>query len=142
MTATTLLVLSPQRRSKLQRLLNNCGVQTSLASTLDEARQKIASSRSYDLVLTDAELPDGSWQDLLDVVLDSGKACEIVVSSRCGDEDLWAEVLQRGAYDLLVEPYDHQEVCRIIESALDGRYMRRLTETVTTASTQPLLQES
>ncbi len=142
MNATTLLVLSPQRRSKLQRLLNDCGVQTSLASTLEEARQKLASSSSYDLVLTDAELPDGSWQDLLQFVLDSRKACEIVVSSRCADEDLWAEVLQRGAYDLLVEPYDQQEVCRIIESALDSRYMRRLTQTIATASAQPLLQES
>lgn len=142
MNATTLLVLSSQRRSKLQRLLNDCGVQTSVASTLEEARQKLASSSSYDLVLTDAELPDGSWQDLLEFVLDSRKACEIVVSSRCGDEDLWAEVLQRGAYDLLVEPYDRQEVCRIIESALDSHHMLRITQMMETASAQPLFQGS
>lgn len=142
MNATTLLVLSPQRRSKLQRLLNDCGVQTSVASTLEEARQKLASSSSYDLVLTDAELPDGSWQDLLEFVLDSRKACEIVVNSSCGDEDLWAEVLQRGAYDLLVEPYDRQEVCRIIEGALDSHHMLRITQMMETASAQPLLQGS
>ena len=100
------------------------------------------SSSSYDLVLTDAELPDGSWQDLLQFVLDSRKACEILVSSRCADEDLWAEVLQRGAYDLLVEPYDQKEVCRIIERALDSHYMRRLAQSIATPSAQPLPQAS
>lgn len=132
-----LLVLPPDRRSKLQKLLNGCGIQTSLASTFGEARQKLAGSASYDLVLTDTEFPDGSWRSLLEFVLDSKAASEIIVSSRCGDEDLWAEVLQRGAYDLLVEPYEQQEVCRIVESALDSHHMLRITQM---ASARQLLQ--
>ena len=109
MNATVLLVFPPDRASKLQRLLDGCGVQTSLASNIEEARQKLVGSSSYDLVLTDAELPDGSWHDLLQFVLESGKSFEVIVSSWFGDENLWTEVLRRGAYDLLAEPYDRRK---------------------------------
>ena len=78
-----------------------------------------------DLLIVDEHLPDGSWSDVLDYLIASGKVCEIVVSTQAGDTRLWAEVLSRGGYDVLVEPYDHQEVPRIIEGALHSRYLKR-----------------
>ena len=129
--AKILLVLPPQRRSRLLKVLEGKELQIFLASDFHEARQKISGPTSYDLLLADAELPDGSWRDLLQLILESKIPSEMIVCSRCGDEELWAEVLQCGAYDLLVEPFERQEVHRIIENALDSQYMRRFSRMAT-----------
>jgi len=134
MNAKVLLVLPPQRRSELLRLLEGKDLQLFLASDFKEARQKLKGTTVYDVVLADAELTDGSWRDILQFLLDSKRSCEMIVCSRCGDEQLWAEVLQCGAYDMLVEPYERQEVHRIIQSAIDNQYMRRFTQYPMTAA--------
>ena len=131
--AKILLVLPPQRRSPLLKVLDGKELQIFLASDFHEAQQKISGPTSYDLLLADAELPDGSWRDLLQLLLELKSTSEMIVCSRCGDEGLWAEVLQCGAYDLLVEPYERQEVQRIIENALDSQYMRRFSSRMATA---------
>jgi len=36
------------------------------------------------------------------------------VADRLADDRLWAEVLNLGAYDLLIKPFDTQEVLRTV----------------------------
>ena len=131
MNARTLLVMTSPRRSRLLQLLEENGLEVFVASGCREAQRKLNGPASYELLLVDTELTDGSWSDLLDFAITARRNCEVIVCSRCGDERLWAEVLQCGAYDLLVEPYECQEVHRIIESALDSQYMRRFVQLAT-----------
>jgi hypothetical protein len=42
---------------------------------------------------------------------------QLVVTSRLADDALWSEVLNRGGYDVLPEPFEHEEVERVISSA-------------------------
>ena len=95
-----------------------------VAGNFRDAQQKL-DDQSYNLLFVDAELRGGPWQSLVQLLLKSGKNCEVIVCSRCGDERLWAEVLQCGAYDLILEPYDEREVARIAQCAMDSQYMRR-----------------
>jgi len=125
-----LLVSPPQHRAGLLSSLEGKDFQIHLASNFREAMQRLGGEHSYDVLVADAELPDGSWRDLLQFLQDARLACEMVVCSRCGDERLWAEVLECGAYDLLVEPYDPQEVRRIIERAIESQSMHRFHELV------------
>lgn len=120
-----MLVLTPCRRAALLDLLEGEDLEVLAASSLQEAQKRLRGSISYDLLLVDAELPDGSWRDLLQFILGSKRTCEVIVCSRCGDEQLWAEVFQCGGYDLIAEPYDPQEILRIVRSALDSRHMER-----------------
>lgn len=129
MNERLLLVQPPHRRGELLRILEGKDLLISTASDFVEARNKLA-DEAFDLLLSDAELPDGTWRDLLQLNLRLLHPCEMIVCSPCGDEELWAEALQRGAYDLLVEPFSRQEVYRIIRSAIDNRYIRRFTERV------------
>ena len=131
MSKRILLVMPPQRRLSLLNLLETNGLEVFAAKGFREAQRKLDTPASYDLVFVDAELPDGSWQDLLQHVKDSRRTCEMIVCSRCGDERLWAEVIQCGAFDLIVEPYEEREVLRIVQSALDSHYMRRFLQPVT-----------
>lgn len=127
MSPKLLLVLSPERRSRFLPLLEGQDCEIECVAGFQDGVRRLSESASYDLILADAELPDGSWRNLLLFVQNAGRACEMIVCSRLGDHQLWAEVIQCGAYDLIAEPFERQEVARIIQSALQSRYMRRFT---------------
>jgi len=124
MRPRVLVVMPSQRRLGLLPILEQSGMEVYVVGNFRDAQQKLA-DQSYDLLFVDAELPGGSWQHLVEAVCTSGKNCAVIVCSRCGDERLWAEVLQCGAYDLIPEPYDEQEVARIAQCAIDSQYLRR-----------------
>jgi DNA-binding NtrC family response regulator len=128
MVTKILLVAPAHRRSSLLKILDEKDVQIYPAADCQEARRRLSGPESFDLVLAEADLADGSWRDILQFLMQSKKRCEMIVCSRVGDEQLWAEALQLGAYDLLVEPYEGQEVLRIIQSAIESQYMRRFAQ--------------
>ena len=94
---------------------------------------------SLGVVIADASLPDGTWKDLLGQLSLLADAPNIIVTSRLADERLWAEVLNMGGYDLLVAPYDTDEVVRITAQAwLDWERKRSLRyQRATGASSRP-----
>ena len=63
------------------------------------------------VVICERSLPDGEWKDLL------GKTPRLIVTSHAADEALWAEVLNLGGYDVLAQPFDEQEVRRVLTMA-------------------------
>jgi len=87
-----------------------------------------------DLLITDEKLSYGTWRDVIAHVLASGMDTEVIVTSRSGDPTLWAEVLNRGGFDVLVEPFSDQEVDRIIRGAIGSNYLKRFASTVEVAS--------
>ena len=124
--ANTILLVMPQgRRERMQRFLSESEMDVFSAENVKEAQEKLAGAVKYDLAFVDSELADGSWRDVLQFIVASNIGCEMVVCSRCGDERLWAEVIQCGAFDLVPEPFEKQEILRIIRSALDSHYMQR-----------------
>ncbi len=127
MPPRVLLVLLPQRQSRLMPLLAGPGFEIECASGFQDGVRRLRESVFYDLILADAEPPDGSWRNLMLFVQNAGRASEMIICARLGDHQLWAEVIQCGAYDMITEPFERQEVNRIIQSALESRYMRRFT---------------
>lgn len=73
--------------------------------------------QSVPLILCDCELPDGTWQDVLEILERSGQPSLLIVSSRTADDFLWAEVLNLGGYDVLMKPFDPSEVVRVVSLA-------------------------
>jgi DNA-binding NtrC family response regulator len=120
-----LLVLSPACRTLLLGRLDGKGFQIISAASYDDACEKLAGSLRYDLLFVDADLTGGRWQDLLETARSFGMVSAAVVCARLGDHQLWADVLQSGAYDLLTEPYEDKEIDRIIEGALQSSQLRR-----------------
>jgi DNA-binding response OmpR family regulator len=62
-------------------------------------------------------LPDGDWQELWEHVRRRPDPPLFIVSAPWTDARLWAEVLNLGAYDVLVKPYEPFEVARILQHA-------------------------
>ena len=77
------------------------------------------------IVISEPELPDGSWRDILAASQDLPVPPPVIVASRLADERLWAEVLNLGGYDLVAKPLDTREVTRIMMAALNSRPFSR-----------------
>jgi DNA-binding NtrC family response regulator len=132
MAAKILLVLSPSKRARLLPALDSDirGQKMEIEWTLgfQDAVRKLSEGQNYDLLMVDAELPDGSWRNLALFLQNSGMTAEMIICARHDERELWAEVIQSGAYDLIAEPFEPAEVARTVESALESRYMRRFTQ--------------
>jgi DNA-binding response OmpR family regulator len=57
------------------------------------------------------------WTQLLDEIRLLSIPPLLIVTSRVADDYVWAEALNRGAYDVLARPFDRTEVTRILSSA-------------------------
>jgi hypothetical protein len=69
-------------------------------------------------VICETPLPDGSWKDLLACMARARASSVLVVTSQITDEWLWAEVLNLRGYDVLAQPFDCEEVTRVVRSAV------------------------
>lgn len=123
---TALLIMPRERRPALLKDLQECGIEVLAVGDRGEAQPILAASHPIRVVLTDIALADGDWHIVMEDVARSLPGVEVVVCARVADERLWCDVLERGAYDLLVEPYRLEEVRHIVEGAAARSYMRAL----------------
>jgi DNA-binding NtrC family response regulator len=114
---TVLLAIAPLRRSQLLELFEDCGAEVLTAGGCRHASRLLERNPDVEVVVTDLTHADGNWSDLLRHVVDYGLDTRVVVCTPGADERLWAEVFWRGAYDLLVEPYNREQVRSIVETA-------------------------
>jgi len=112
MSAIKVLLICPSGSDILAGILRagNCAVRTT-NRFLGACGQ--LSSDGNPVVICERSLPDGDGKDLL------GKTPRLIVTSDAADEALWAEVLNLGGYDVLAQPFDEQEVRRVV--AMAGR---------------------
>ena len=116
--ATTLLVMSRERRLPLLGNLESLKLNVLTAENCRQARCLLQTRPPLEIVIIDVSFMDGNWCDIFKFLVDYGISASVVVASGQADERLWSEVLWRGAYDLLVEPFEREEVRRVLEGAL------------------------
>jgi len=114
----SLLVMDRERRLPLVDALESCGIEVLPVCDCNEARRTLETKPPVQVVITDSALPDGNWRRVLEIVAQECANIEVVVSLRLGDSTLWLDVLEQGGYDVLVEPYQHEEIRRIVEAAV------------------------
>ena len=92
--------------------------------TLVEARH-LVNRELIDIIITEVDLADNrGWRDVLDTIESSGALQPLIVVSHLADEFLWAEVLNLGGFDVLSEPFEEEDVVRVLGSALRERRRR------------------
>jgi DNA-binding response OmpR family regulator len=73
--------------------------------------------QSIPALLCERDHADGSWEDLLNATARLPAPPNLVVFSRLADEFLWAEVLNMGGFDVLIAPFEPEEVLRVTFAA-------------------------
>lgn len=120
--AAPILLIGPldSRRCALRKILTLPQWEVREAATYGEALA-ILDNRSIEVAICDTEIEDGNWQVLLANLQSRTNPPNLIVSSRLADERLWAEVLNLGGYDVLVQPFDSREVLRVARMARMAR---------------------
>jgi DNA-binding NtrC family response regulator len=107
-----LLIMTPDRREPLLEQLEACGANVLPVSGRQETRRVLRGSAHIDVVVTDEALVgDWNWRHVMEEVDRSGVEAPVIVCSRLADAEF------RGAYDVLVQPYERGEVQRILDGA-------------------------
>jgi len=110
----TLLAIDPNQEDfhSLLRILGTDGWNIRGASSLREATTLMNESLP-DLILCEKDLSDGTWKDVFREAERLRRHTRFVVVSRHADERLWAEVLNLGAFDMILKPFDSTEILRM-----------------------------
>ena len=95
-----------QLKPVLQEQLRSHGVEVCLATTCAEARSLMASANPPELVLTDLEFPDGTWEDVVRIYM---------------------EALQNGAFDFIAPPFEAPCLSHVLRTASANARFRRNT---------------
>jgi DNA-binding NtrC family response regulator len=101
---------------QLSQMLHALPLVVDHVGTLGLARAQLR-KEDYDVVLTEAALPDGNWLDVLHLVRETPREMKVVVTDPQADAHFWAQALNLGAYDLLAQPFYEPEVRRILSNA-------------------------
>src|SRR5271157_4312017 len=100
----------------LSRMLRAVPLRLDHVDSIERARAKLQ-REDYDVILTEAALPDGTWVDALLLARKCARGLEVIVTGPHADARFWAEALNLGAYDLLAQPFYEPEVRRILYNA-------------------------
>jgi DNA-binding NtrC family response regulator len=116
------LFVSPhcEDADRLSQILGPLPVELDHVADLEHARHKLR-QEPYPVILTDADLPDGAWSDVLDLARSVSPSSRVIVTNRFADARLWIDALSRGVFDLLAQPFYPREVRRILVNACRRR---------------------
>ena len=99
-----------------------------IARNLDELQRNLERD-SYDALFCGWSFQMGTWNDALRQVQSRRPELPVVVFSGTGGEQEWVQVLESGAFDLLVAPYEKRTVMPILEQAVASCLARRFHRT-------------
>lgn len=111
---------SEARRTPLKRVAESFGWSCLESAGCGEA-MTLLRREHISVVVCEQHLPDGNWRSLLEEI--GGLTCQphVIVASELTDPGLWAEVLNLGAYDVLMLPFDDDEVRRVVSFAWESK---------------------
>jgi DNA-binding NtrC family response regulator len=112
---------SREESAALQRILVGDNWRLHFAGAFPETEAALRAS-SFGIVICSRRYQDGhGWKDLLNGIQAMPIPPQLIVADRLADDALWAEVLNLGGYDLLMTPFEAEEVLRVVPMAWDFR---------------------
>ena len=105
-----------EERWLVQEVFRECGWQFFEAPDRRRATECLKRHR-IQVVIVKSDMPDWSWQEVLNHLRGLAHPPLLIVTSRTADEYLWAEVLNIGGWDVLSQPFERDEVVRVVASA-------------------------
>ncbi|MBI4854340.1 MAG: sigma-54-dependent Fis family transcriptional regulator [Acidobacteria bacterium] len=106
----------------LKRILSSLSYNVTIANTFSSAITTIKSN-SFDLILTDLNLPDGDGMNILRQAKEIAPTTEVIVISAHGSLARAIEATKAGAYYFLEKPVDPEQLEILISKALERRML-------------------
>ena len=106
----------PSDRIRLREILSQEEWKLQEASGCCEALALMC-DQSVPVLLCERDLADGDWEELLNAAARLPAPPNLIVFSRLADASLWAQVLNLGGFDVLMTPFEPEEVLRVTSAA-------------------------
>ncbi len=107
------LILSPCEKTRAS-LLEICAGQHFTVYEGTDLRQAVTLFHRH---APPVVICNSDWRDFLEIASFGCERTCVIVTSPFADEALWAEVLNRGGFDVLAQPLDSNEVIRTVQAA-------------------------
>jgi len=119
MTSKRTLIVDdePDIRELLEITLGRMNLETVAAADLTTALQ-LLKDQSFDLCLTDMQLPDGNGLELVEYIAEYRSDLPVAMITAFGSMDTAISALKAGAFDFLQKPIDLEHLRKLVESAL------------------------
>jgi two-component system, NtrC family, response regulator PilR len=134
------LVIDDERdiRELLTLTLGRMDLVVETAATVGEARQRLG-ERHYALCFTDMRLPDGSGQEIVELIAAQYVETPVAMITAYGNVDAAVTALKAGAFDFVSKPVDISVLRRLVQTALKLSEEKRTDQT---ASSSKLIGDS
>jgi len=134
------LVIDDERdiRELLTLTLGRMDLVVETAATVAEARQRLT-ERHYALCFTDMRLPDGSGQEIVELIASQYSETPVAMITAYGNVDAAVTALKAGAFDFVSKPVDISVLRRLVQTALKLSEEKRADQT---ASSSKLIGDS
>lgn len=121
--ASRILVVDDERslREMLSVLLRRAGYDVSVADGQTSAAVEISKEPSFDLVITDLSMPDGSGMGVLNAARAHDDSTQVVMITAYATTAQAVEAMRLGAYDYIQKPFKNKELLVVVEKALEKR---------------------
>lgn len=115
-----MLAIDPGASQRISEVLDRCGFETVLLSTVAELRSCIRESEISVLVCEEM-FPGGNYKEVLRVTRGVGGHIPVVIFSRLADWDQYLEAIRPGAFDCRRYPFRTGELRWVVNRALQER---------------------
>lgn len=143
MNNTTCLIVDdePDIRELLEITLGRMNLCTQTAADLTQAK-KLLQENTFDLCLTDMQLPDGNGIDLVKYIQDHCSNTPVAMITAFGNMDTAINALKAGAFDFVSKPVDLQSLRDLVNTALKlNQQPTGATDTTTALGNSPSMQQ-
>ena len=115
----TALVIDDERdiRELLSITLGRMDLQVDTASNVAEARDRLKET-PYALCFTDMKLPDGSGQEIIELIAAQYPQTPVAMITAHGNVDAAVTALKAGAFDFVSKPVDITMLRKLVQTAL------------------------
>ncbi|MBN8737178.1 MAG: sigma-54-dependent Fis family transcriptional regulator [Xanthomonadales bacterium] len=119
MTKQTVLVIDDERdiRELLSITLGRMDLNVDTAASVSDAKKLLGEVR-YDLCFTDMRLPDGTGQELIELIAREHPETPVAMITAYGNVEAAVEALKAGAFDFVSKPVDIHMLRRLVQTAL------------------------
>ena len=107
------------------RFLASSGFDVHEAEDISSADKQL-SSHTFDAVILDIKLPDGSGLDLIERIRQDSPEISIIIITGTGDIPLAVDAMRRGADNFLTKPVDMQGLEIFLKKSLEVGLIRKL----------------
>lgn len=108
----------PELRQVIRQILESAGIEVQEASSGVELLSRLAKGGSFDLVVTDVQMPWASGEQVMQAARTAGYAMPVVLMTAFADDRLRRTVAAIPGAMLIEKPFDVRRLVEVVRSVL------------------------